>query len=692
MANNIGFNKEGVKVTDVPNTGFKIIQFQDASQPVFQEKKGQPYIMYGEKNDYPNYLLYLFNNSAKHSAIINGKVDYIIGKGWSYEKEGTPPDQQAILDAFIKKVNAKGESLKAVMGKLAVDLELFNGGYLNIVWNVKQEIASIYHLDYTTVRSNKDNTEFYVSDEWVKYDKTGTYKQNQNPDYKNFCAYNEDNKEGSQILYVKNYHPGIDIYTLPNYRGSITWLEVDVEIGAYHLNNVKGGFFANKLINFNNGTPTAEGQAVIEKMFTDRYAGTRARKFILAFNNDSTRAATVTDLNVSESDKIFDLLNKTGQQEIFTGHRITSPILFGIKTEGQLGGRSEIRDSYEIFKNTYVNGRQQTLEEVINMLSANNGITTPLLIQPTEPISFEFSEATQAQNMSKDEIREKMGLAPVEDAKNSAATDLINALNSLSPLVANKVLENLTSDEIRGVVGLAPAPPGTLPTASGSPAQPAPVQQAHQFNKQELEEDEKILAMFARVGKPRGEHLILKSKKVRFESNKDEELHFAGEQKDIQVIQQQILELIKKDPLVTMQVLSDALKVDIDTVTAAVADLVDRKLLSVNDKIVDGEKIAERTPAKDAVKKVSVGLPEVKSISVKYSYDGPEDRRNRPFCAKMMALDRLYTRREIEQISGHLGFSVWARRGGWYTDPVTNEHRPYCRHSWVSHVVVTPSN
>jgi hypothetical protein len=29
-----------------------------------------------------------------------------------------------------------------------------------------------------------------------------------------------------------------------------------------------------------------------------------------------------------------------------------------------------------------------------------------------------------------------------------------------------------------------------------------------------------------------------------------------------------------------------------------------------------------------------------------------------------------------------LGYSVWDRRGGWYTLPGTNEHRPYCRHEW----------
>src|SRR3954468_17131278 len=230
------------KVKAVPaGSGLVVLKFEDSAQPIFTEQKGKPYILYGDKNCYPNYLLYLYNNSAKHSAIINGKVDYVVGKGWGYDEEGLADDQKAKIDSFILSANAKGETLKAITKKIELDKEIFNGYYLNIVWNKKREIASIYHVDYTSVRSNKENTEFYVSDEWVTYSKDGSFKPVSNPDYKTFPAYNEKVRVGSQILYVKSYHPGIDIYTLPSYRGSITWIEVDIEIAAYHLNNVKGG-------------------------------------------------------------------------------------------------------------------------------------------------------------------------------------------------------------------------------------------------------------------------------------------------------------------------------------------------------------------------------------------------------------------------------------------------------------------
>lgn len=673
MANN------DLKTTELGN-GLVLLHFEDAAQPVFVEKKGKPYVMYGEKNDYPNYLLYLYNNSAKHSAIINGKVDYVCGKGWVYDKETTPEDQQAVIDQLLLKANAKGESLNEVTEKVSLDMELFNGAYLQVVWNLLGEVASVYHVDYTTVRSNKDNSQFFVTEDWVKYNPDGTYRTNNNPEYKTFDAFNTNNKKGTQILYIKKYHPGIDIYTLPSYRGSITWIEVDIEVGNYHLNNVKGGFFVNKLINFNNGKPTQEEQQKIEKMFDSKFGGVRGRKYMLAFNADATKAATVLDLNIAESDKLFDQLNKTTQQEIFTGHRITSPILFGIKTEGQLGGRTEIREAYEAFQNIYVNGRQQWLEKVFNMLVKFRGnITSELKIQRTEPISFEFSEAVQSQAMTQDEIRERMGMPPAEKKDNTTAQETINAINSLSPLVANKVLENLTSDELRALIGLPPAPAGAIPPSSG-----VPTQQQSNFTE---DEDNQAIEVFSQFGIAKTERTILKSKRVGFCSDEDERIFFADETKSMTDLQARILDLLNKDPYTTQQVIAETLGVDIKVINNLLRILESQGDIKVTSELNNGDETIKRVPAKKAAREAGKKVPIAKTIEVMYSYEGPYDDRNRAFCHKMMELNRLYSRFDIERISDKLGYSVWARRGGWYTTP-SGTRRSYCRHHWEAHVVV----
>lgn len=621
-----------LKTTEM-GSGLVLLHFEDAAQPVFVEKKGKPYVYYGERNDYPNYLLYLYNNSAKHSAIINGKVDYVCGKGWAYDKEATPVDQQQLIDSLLTKANAKGESLNEVTEKIELDMELFNGAYLQVVWNLLGEIASVYHVDYTTVRSNKDNSVFYVSDEWVKYNPDGTYRINNNPVYNEFNAFNPNVKEGTQILYIKKYHPGIDIYTLPSYRGSITWIEVDIEIGNYHLNNVKGGFFVNKLINFNNGKPTPEEQGKIEKMFDSKFGGVRGRKYMLAFNNDATKAATVLDLNVAESDKLFDQLNKTTQQEIFTGHRITSPILFGIKTEGQLGGRTEIREAYEVFQNTYVNGRQQWLEKVIKQIASYRSISVPLTIQRTEPIGFEFDATTVASNLSREEIRD---------------------------FIADKLSIKLQPDAV----------------------QPTPIPQQQNHHHFSEEEDDAAIEVFAQFGVSKNDRLILKSKRVGFSSDEDENAHFADVTKSMTNLEANILELLNKDPYTTQAIIAETLNIDVTVINNVLRVLESQGQIVVTHELNNGDETIKRVPAKKAAREAGKKNPFTKTIEVMYSYEGPYDDRNRAFCHKMMELDRLYSRFDIERISDKLGYSVWARRGGWWHDS------PICRHHWEAHVVV----
>jgi hypothetical protein len=86
---------------------------------------------------------------------------------------------------------------------------------------------------------------------------------------------------------------------------------------------------------------------------------------------------------------------------------------------------------------------------------------------------------------------------------------------------------------------------------------------------------------------------------------------------------------------------------------------------------------------KEEPKKITV---DVSDIRVLYSYEWkeeiPESERDtpghesRPFCKKMVELNGLYTRMDIESISERLGYSVWNRCGG-----------EGCRHRWVPNTV-----
>jgi DNA-binding MarR family transcriptional regulator len=438
-----------------------------------------------------------------------------------------------------------------------------------------------------------------------------------------------------------------------------------------------------KMLSFNNGIPTEEEQRKIERQVKDKFSGEKnAGKFIINFNNDPAKAPTVIDLSASDLDKQFDMLNKTIQQEIFSGHRITSASLFGISQEGALGARNEMRTAYEIFQNTYVTGKQQFIERWLGYILPLFGITAEFHIKHTEPLGFEFSEAIISANMTQDEIREKLGLTVLESKTESSQQDVINGINSLSPLVANKVLESMTPNEIRALIGLIPKQEGQAIQEVSSQA----------FSEQD---DDFAVSVFADFGDARSEYDIIKSRRVQFDDNFEPIAHqeFADIDIIITNVQSGILDLLQKNPLTTVDDMATALKVDKQVIIGSLSTLENNKLINIKPFNDNGSEVISREITDEGKKQKSARKP-IADIQIRYSYEvnpvlgPPIIPTTRRFCENLITLDKIYSRAEIQAISQRLGYSVWQRRGGFYYNPRTKVTTPYCRHRWVEQVVI----
>jgi hypothetical protein len=608
-----------------------VLTFAEARQPEYREKKGEGegYIEFGKKNDYPNYLVDLFNKSAKHNAIIKGKVNYITGNGFKI-KEGVDP----IGEQFIAQAN-RVESLTEVLRKASIDIELFGGAYLQIIWSVTGEnLSEVYHVDYTKIRTNADNTQFWYSENW----EDRKYKREV------FNGFNSQLRQGTQIMYLKEYRPNLNAYALPGYFGALNYVESDIEISKHVLGNAQTGFSASKLITLPNGEPSDDEKRQIERKFTDRFTGSDGKKFILSFVNDASRKPVIEDLGASDITKEdFGNVDKMIQQNIFAGHQITAPDLFGISTPGQLGTRQQMRDSYEIFKNTYVNDKQIFLEQVFSLLAKLHGANSELQIIPVEPIGIEFSEAIILQVAPKQWILEKLGI-------------------------------DMTQYQQAEIV---------------PEEQPVEVQQS----KVQFSEDE-VVSVFEEFGVSKSEYSIFKSKEV-FSSNVSEEeeaFHLEFAEQALSGLEANVLDLIQKDKRITAEVIAGTIGVDLDIINRVLDGLDKRGIVSSS--VSRG--ITERKLSKP-LSELNAPKPTTTSFMVRYSYewrsDIPSNERNsadhpsRVFCARLMQLDRLYSRAEIEAISARLGYSVFDRRGGWWTKP-NGQHSPSCRHQWFSQVVI----
>jgi hypothetical protein len=152
--------------------------------------------------------------------------------------------------------------------------------------------------------------------------------------------------------------------------------------------------------------------STIEKQMKKKFTGTdRANSLVIDFVDDPARAPQIQQLTGNDFDKRYDALNKTIQEEIFVGHKVTSPMLFGVRTEGQLGGRNEMATAFQLFQNTYITPKQDAIEQILNELV---GLKDKVTFIPIEPVMPEFSEQTLATILTKDELREIIGRKPLE--------------------------------------------------------------------------------------------------------------------------------------------------------------------------------------------------------------------------------------------------------------------------------------
>ena len=386
-----------------------ILKFSQVEIPEIKESKRNTWIEFGLKNNFPDYLIDLSHRSALHNAILTSKTENICGNGVTYTKENELEDIKT--EQYITSPNPY-ETLDEIVRKITWDLELFGGYYLNVIWSKdKKSIAEIYHLDFNKVRSGLCNEngqveEYYYSDDWNKY-RTYSFTPKAIP------AYNTKTG-GSQILFVKPYNPGQKYYPLPAYIGALAYIEVDSEIANFHLAHIKNGMNPSLSITFTNGVPTEEERNEVERKIATKYNSTdNAGKFILNFVDDKDKAPIITTISPSQLDKQFIQLSDQVLQNILSGHRVTSPLLVGIREAGSLGGSTELYTSYQIYKNTVIEPHRKIILDTLNKIGKINGCKEIDIIN-SDPVDFTYSESTLLKIKTKDEMRSDVDLDPLK--------------------------------------------------------------------------------------------------------------------------------------------------------------------------------------------------------------------------------------------------------------------------------------
>ena len=340
------------------------------------ERKNQFYISFGADNGFPNKLIDLMNYSSIHGTCINATVDSIIGNGLTTTNPET-------LDF----ANFEGESWNDVFKKVAKDLKLFGGFALEIIWSKdRTKVAEVYHIDFSYLRAKEKNFRgkvpgYYIWDEW---NGINSYVNQSLEDIPFLPVYNplKKDEEPSQIYVYQAYRPGMRYYPVPDYVGALKVIELDAQIDTFHLNNISNGAVPSLAITtFTNANE--EEREAIEIMLRNQYGGAENAGSLIYMDVDSPdNAPVITPIDSNGTDVYYTTINDLVTQKILTAHRITSPMMLGIKTEGQLGGRTETSEAYLLFTNTVIKPFQQAILDCFDeILKINFGSDYVLGIQ-----------------------------------------------------------------------------------------------------------------------------------------------------------------------------------------------------------------------------------------------------------------------------------------------------------------------
>ena len=358
---------------------FSVLNYTSTVTPQFKESQNKEWIDMGTDNLYPHYLEELFSSSSIHSAIIHGVAQMIYGDGL----DATNKDSNIEQWLKVNEIFSDKDALK----RCAFDLELYGNCYFNIIWSQdRSTISKIHHVPAATVRCGVADDEdqvplFYHKTNWANNDKPQVIPK--------FST--SDRTAASQILHIKNYNPLSFYYGLPSYIGSQNYIQVDAALGEYHLNSINNGFFPSTILSFNGGVPTQEERADLERLIYNKFgSASNAGKILMTFNDSAEEAPTVESFNISDAHQVYDYLSKEVVIKILSGHRVSSPLLFGLGNEGSGFGSNadEMKNAYDLFYNSVILPFQRLILDGLRPVFAASSITLDLFFIPLKPASF----------------------------------------------------------------------------------------------------------------------------------------------------------------------------------------------------------------------------------------------------------------------------------------------------------------
>ena len=342
-------------------------------------KNALGWINWGSKNDYPNLLLNLYNQSPTHRACINFGVQSILGNGIDYDAmqaDGTQvvPNDRETFDDLIKNI--------------ALDYELYGSYAIQIVKNNDNKTFSFWHMPLEKVRWTEYDEEGNITHYMISQDWTAT---GQFPpfaidafDGRDFEAI----ERGRPYLYVyRAYSPAMTYYTQPHYAAAIKAIQSEIEYVNYDLKNIVNGFAPAGIITLPEVETDEERQAIIHNITSMFQGSDNANTVMINFRrNIEDKGVEYTPFSSNKGS--FDYYSNANQRtinRILAAHQIPNASLVGMPDVGNTGFASEadkLETAYQLYNKLTGNANRMAVIRTLNMMFKMNGVDVEIVMKP----------------------------------------------------------------------------------------------------------------------------------------------------------------------------------------------------------------------------------------------------------------------------------------------------------------------
>lgn len=379
------------------------------------EDDGQRWVMIGDNDDYYDYIEDCYEFSPTNNAIITSLALQIYGKGIDATDSARNVQGFVNLQKMLRPTDAR---------KCAADLALYTSyAMLYIMSKDGKKIAEIKHIPLRTIRPEKCDEKGRIMHYGVSWDWDAVRSGDKEPQhvYMNWQHSEGAPSQKSYIHVVQPYSPSHYYFNPVSYQGGLKYAEIEKRLASFRLNLIKKGFSATTMINFNNGVPEdAKERRRIEQGIKDKFTGEMNDEpdtIAITFNADREHAPTIESVPINDAATQFEELSKEATNKIIVAHRVTSPMLVGVKTETGLGNNAdEIKTAFQLFDNTTVQPWKELLLEGVDEALRFNGYSLDLYIKTLAPIEFTDTSQVATVDEKEKETGVKMSAAPLIDS------------------------------------------------------------------------------------------------------------------------------------------------------------------------------------------------------------------------------------------------------------------------------------